>query len=90
MTDNPSEKVRVRLSDQVGGKIRQAEIPVDAPVNRLIPALVKRMELPEGRQYSIQHKESGKLLRPDSTETLANVGVKEGDTLRLIAELIAG
>jgi len=81
-------KVRVTVSDQAGGKTVTAELPADAPMSRLLPALVTKMTLPSNVQYGIQHKQSGKDLR--GNDTLASAGVKDGDTLRLLPNVTAG
>jgi hypothetical protein len=81
-------KVKVQIIDSTGAKNVTAELPDDAPMSRLLPALVKKMSLPENVQYGIQHKQSGKQLQPP--DTLASAGVKEGDTLRLLPNVTAG
>ena len=81
-------KIKVTVTDQAGGKTVQAELPADAPMNRLIPALVTKMQLPANVQYGVQHKQSGKQLQP--TDTLTSVGVKDNDTLRLLPNVTAG
>lgn len=81
-------KLKVTVTDQAGGKTVTAELPSDAPMGRLIPALVKKMTLPEGNRYELQHKQSGKQLGPN--DTLAGAGVKEGDTLRILPSVTAG
>ncbi len=86
MADSP--KVKLTVTDQAGGKTVQAELPTDAQMNRLIPALVTKMSLPSNVQYGVQHKQSGKQLQPN--DTLASAGVKEGDTLRLLPNVTAG
>ena len=82
------EKIKVTVTDQAGGKTVTAELPADAPMNRLIPALVTKMTLPTNVQYGIQHKQSGKQL--GTNDTLTSAGVKEGDTLRLLPNVTAG
>ena len=86
MTDSP--KVKVTVTDQAGGKTVTAELPTDAQMSRLIPALVTKMSLPTNVQYGVQHKQSGKQLQP--SDTLAGAGVKENDTLRLLPNVTAG
>ena len=81
-------KIKVTVTDQAGGKTVTAELPSDATMNRLLPALVTKMQLPSNVQYGIQHKQSGKQLQPG--DTLAGVGSKEGDTLRLLPDVTAG
>lgn len=81
-------KVKVRVADAAGGKTVNAELPSGAPMSRLLPALVTKMALPSNVQYGVQHKESGKQLQ--ATDTLAGAGVKDGDTLRLVPNVVAG
>lgn len=83
-----ADKITVTVLDQAGGKSVTAELPADAAMNRLIPALVTKMQLPSNVQYGVQHKQSGKQLA--LTDTLNSVGVKEGDTLRLLPDVVAG
>ena len=83
-----ADKVKVTVTDQAGGKTVTAELPTNAQMNRLIPALIQKMSLPSGVQYGIQHKQSGKLLQP--TDTFASVNVNEGDTVRLVPNVTAG
>ena len=88
MADTNADKVKVTVTDQAGGKTVTAELPANAPMNRLVPALVTKMQLPTNVQYGIQHKQSGKQLGPN--DTLNGAGVKEGDTLRLLPNVTAG
>jgi hypothetical protein len=81
-------KVKVTVTDQAGGKTVTAELPSDAQMSRLLPALVTKMSLPTNVQYGVQHKQSGKQLQPG--DTLASAEVKEGDTLRLLPNVTAG
>jgi uncharacterized ubiquitin-like protein YukD len=83
-----SAKVTVTVTDQAGGKTVTAELPSDAKMSRLIPALVTKMSLPENVQYGIQHKQSGKQLQPN--DTLMECNVQDGDTLRLLPNVTAG
>jgi uncharacterized ubiquitin-like protein YukD len=81
-------KLKVTVTDQAGGKTVTAEVPADVPMQRLLPALVTKMSLPQNVQYGIQHKQSGKQLSPN--DTLEKAGVKDGDTLRLLPNVTAG
>lgn len=81
-------KIQVTITDQAGGKTVQAKLPTDAPMSRLVPALVTKMSLPNNVTYGIQHKQSGNKLQ--QTDTLGGVGVKDGDTLRLLPDVTAG
>ena len=87
-------KVNVNIFDATGNKEQNATLPDDAPVRRIIAKLVDMMKLPttdpsgQPQSYKFQHKASGKQLSDD--QTLSEAGVKDGDTLRLIPEIIAG
>lgn len=81
-------KLKVIVTDQAGGKTVTAELPADVEMSRLLPALVTKMSLPTNVQYGIQHKQSGRQLQP--ADTLNGVGVKDGDTLRLLPNVTAG
>jgi len=86
--------VKVVISDATGVRNQEATVPDDAQVIRLIARLIELMDLPvvgpDGQplSYKFHHRASGRQLR--DSETLAEAGVKEGDTLRLVAEITAG
>ncbi len=87
-------KVNVTIIDVTGNKHQQATLPDDAPIRRLVVKLVQMMNLPQtdpGGQpvsYRFIHKASGKQLSDE--QTLREANIKDGDVLRLGAELIAG
>ncbi len=86
--------VKVVITDATGVRHQEATVPDDAQVIRLIARLIELMDLPvvgpDGQplSYKFHHRASGRQLR--DTETLAEAGVQEGDTLRLVAEITAG
>ncbi|MGH7214459.1 MAG: EsaB/YukD family protein [Tepidisphaeraceae bacterium] len=86
--------VTVQVWDATGNKRREVEMPDDAPVNRILAVLLEKMNFPrngpDGQvlSYKFHHKASGKQLL--DTQTLADVGVKPGDILRLQPEITAG
>lgn len=80
------DEVTVKVSDLTGSKVVTAKMPTSPPMSRLVPALVKKIGLPDG-SYQLQHKESGKLLGAD--ETLMSANVTNGDTLRLLPNIVA-
>lgn len=80
------DEVTVKVSDLTGSKVVTAKMPTSPPMSRLVPALVKKIGLPDG-SYQIHHKESGKLLGAD--ETLMSAKVTNGDTLRLLPNITA-
>lgn len=86
--------ITVEVWDATGNKRQQVEMPDDAPVNRLLAVLLEKMNFPQfapdGQplSYKFHHRASGKQLL--DTQCLKDVGVKEGDVLRLQPEITAG
>ena len=86
--------ITIEVWDATGNKRQTVEVPVSAPVNRVIAVLIDRMNLPrqspDGQlmSYKFHHRASGKQLL--DTETLENAGVVSGDILRLQPEITAG
>ena len=69
-------------------------LPDNAPVNRIIAVLLDKLNLPKSGpdgqplSYKFHHRASGKQLQ--DTQCLADVGVREGDVIRLQPEITAG
>jgi uncharacterized ubiquitin-like protein YukD len=86
--------ITVQVWDATGNKRQEVELPDNAPVNRILAVLLEKMNLPQvapdGQplSYKFHHKASGKQLLDD--QCLADVGVKNGDVLRLQPEITAG
>ena len=86
--------IRVFIESVAGGKRVNASVPDDLPISRLLPALIRKLGLPPaddtGRRvsYRLYHRESGNQLR--DSDTLSSVGVKPEETLKILAEVIAG
>jgi uncharacterized ubiquitin-like protein YukD len=86
--------ITVQVWDATGNKKTEVELPDNAPVNRIIAVLLERLHLPangpDGQplSYKFHHKASGKQLQ--DTQCLVDVGVQEGDVLRLQPEITAG
>ena len=86
--------ITIAVWDATGNKRQSVELPVDAPVNRVIAVLVDRMNLPrhspDGQlmSYKFHHKATGRQLL--DTQTLADADVTSGDVLRLQPEITAG
>jgi len=84
----------ITITDATGSKEQRATVPSDAPVIRLIARLTELMHLPltgpDGQplSYKFHHRASGRQLRDE--DTLASAGVRDGDALRLVAEITAG
>jgi hypothetical protein len=86
-------RVRVALLDHLRGTKTQVEIPDDVPMNRLVPALVRRLGLPTEQNgqpvtYRLDNRESGE--RIGDEQTLAEAGVQEQAVLTLLPEVTAG
>ncbi len=87
-------KINVMIIDATGNKQQEAVLPDDAPVKRIIEALLPKMKMPvtgpdgEPISYKFHHKASGKQLTEN--QSLSDAGVKEGDVLRLYPEITAG
>jgi hypothetical protein len=86
--------VTIQVWDATGNKRQDVEVPDDAPINRILAVLLEKMNFPRYApdglplSYKFHHKASGKQLL--DTQTLASVGVKDGDVLRLQPEITAG
>ena len=86
--------ITVQVWDATGNKRQDVELPDDAPVNRILAVLLGKMGLPqiapEGQplSYKFHHKRSGKQLLDE--QRLCEVGVQQGDVLRLQPEITAG
>jgi uncharacterized ubiquitin-like protein YukD len=84
----------VELWDATGNKRQSVQMPDDAPVNRLLLVIVEKLNFPinapDGQplSYKLHHRASGKQLLDD--QKLRDVGVKDGDVLRLLPEITAG
>jgi hypothetical protein len=87
--------VSVVVTDSIGNKRDEVEVPDDVQVRRLLVVLVERLRYPrysgDGGQllsYKLHHVATGRQLLDE--QTLTQAGVHDGDTLRLQAEIVAG
>ena len=85
-------QVRIVIQDHIGGKKTTVEVPDDVPMERLLPALARRMQLPldvDGNEvsYRLDHPETG--LRLTSEVTLASSGIQNEDILTILPEMTA-
>jgi uncharacterized ubiquitin-like protein YukD len=86
--------INVTVYDSTENKRVPAELPDDAPVNKIIAILIDKLRLPkngpDGAQlsYKFHHKNSGRQIQ--DSQTLAGAEVREGDILRLQPEITAG
>lgn len=84
----------VTVVDATGNKTEEVSLPGDAAAGRIIARLVEMLKLPpvgpdnQPLSYKFHHKQSGRQI--DDSETLEQAGVKDGDVLRLVAEITAG
>ena len=85
--------LRISIQDHTRSKKTLVELPDDVPMQRLLPALASRMQLPllQGGNpivYRLDHHRSGRRL--DDEETLREAGVEADDMLTLLPEVTAG
>ena len=86
--------VTVQVWDATGNKRQDVEMPDDAPANRIIAVLLQKMNFPQHApdgqvlSYKLHHRSTGKQLL--DSQSLAEIGVKPGDILRLQPEITAG
>jgi uncharacterized ubiquitin-like protein YukD len=86
--------ITVQVWDATGNKRQDVQMPDDAPVSRLLIVLLEKMNFPlyapDGQplSYKFHHRATGKQLLDE--QCLKDVGVKEGDVLRLQPEITAG
>jgi uncharacterized ubiquitin-like protein YukD len=86
--------INVTVYDSTENKRVPAELPDDAPVNKIISILIDKLNLPKTGpdgaplSYKFHHKNSGRQIQ--DAQTLAASGVQDGDILRLQPEITAG
>jgi uncharacterized ubiquitin-like protein YukD len=86
--------INVTVYDSTENKRVPAELPGEAPVNRIIAILIDKLHLPKNGpdgaplSYKFHHKNSGRQIQ--DAQTLSGSGVQDGDILRLQPEITAG
>lgn len=86
--------INLWIWDATGNKRQEVELPDNVEVERIIPVLLDRMQLPKNGpdgqplSYKFHHKASGKQLQ--DSQTLLDAGVNEGDVIRIQPEITAG
>lgn len=85
--------VRVVIEDHTRSKKTHVELPDNVTMQRLLPALASRMQLPLQQNgnpilYRLDHRRSGRRL--DDEETLQQAGVQSDDVFTLLPEVTAG
>lgn len=85
--------VEVEVWDITGNRREVADLPDDEPVNRILVRLAELMELPTRHPddtlivYKFHHATAGQIR---DEQTLSAAGVRQGDILRIYAEITAG
>lgn len=85
---------RVTFLDQTGAKSVEAIIADTVTVQRILPNIITKMNLPvtgpdgQPMSYSLDHKEGGRRLREEQTLPVALV--RDGDHLIVYPEIVAG
>lgn len=86
--------IDVIITDPAETYRQEVTLPDDAPLNRVVAALVDKMRLPlqapdgQPMSYKFHHAQTSRQLRDDAT--LAASGVAPGDKLRLVPQITAG
>jgi uncharacterized ubiquitin-like protein YukD len=87
-------KINITVTDAAEAQRHSVSVPNDAPAVRIIAALIRELKMPlvspdgTAMSYKFHHKESARQL--NDSNTLMQSNVADGDTLRLIPEIIAG
>jgi hypothetical protein len=86
--------ISVQILDVSGNLSREAELPDDVAINRILVLLVEKMGLPlnspDGQimSYKLHHRRTGQQLLDN--QTLSEARVMNRDELRLQPEITAG
>jgi hypothetical protein len=86
-------RMRVAIINHTTSTKTIVEMPDDVPMNRLIPALVSRLDLPVrqgGNPISYRLDNPGTGVRLEDDVTLAEAGVEADEALYLVPEVTAG
>lgn len=95
MAETANEQgTRVTFLDQTGAKSVEAVVSDTVSVQRIIPNIITKMNLPvigpdgQPMSYSLDHKEGGRRL--NERQTLVQANVTDGDHLIVYPEIVAG
>ncbi len=85
--------LRVVIQDHTRSKKTHVELPDHVPMERLLPALASRMQLPllQGGNpiiYRLDNRRTGRRL--DDEDTLQSADIQPDDILTLLPEVTAG
>jgi len=92
--ENHVERTEIEIIDETGSRRRKAKLPARVEVGELMGALVSKLSLPlfdaagQPLTYHLDHKQTGNRIAAD--DSLSSAGVKDGDLIRISAEIIAG
>lgn len=90
----PTNGTKVTFLDQTGSKSVEAVVADTVTVQRILPSIITKMNLPmmgpdgQPMSYSLDHKEGGRRLH--ERETLVQASVNDGDHLIVYPEIVAG
>lgn len=95
MSDTAQQQgTKVTFLDQTGAKSVEAVVADTVTVQRILPNIITKMNLPmvgpdgQPMSYSLDHKEGGRRL--NEYETLVQANVASGDHLIIYPEIVAG
>lgn len=95
MSDTAQQQgTKVTFLDQTGAKSVEAVVADTVTVQRILPNIITKMNLPmvgpdgQPMSYSLDHKEGGRRL--NEYETLVQANVSTGDHLIIYPEIVAG
>ena len=86
--------LNLTITDATGARRQEATVPDNVPAVRIIARLVEILGLPltapdgQPMSYKFHHLQSSKQLL--DSQSLAEAGVKDNDTVRLVPEITAG
>lgn len=80
------DEFRIKITLPNGNMVT-AIVPSNAPIVKLLPALVRKLGLPDGN-YKCYHRKSGRNL--SDNDTLESAGVLSEDSIVLLQDVIAG
>ncbi|BBB48027.1 ubiquitin family protein [Pelolinea submarina] len=78
------KKIKVKVSDSTGAKVKDVEVPSNVNIKRLIPVMVNKLGF-ENNQYIAVNKRTG--YQYNDNDTLEGTDTKEGDLIRLMANI---
>lgn len=87
-------ELNIVITDATGARRQEASVPDNVPTVRIIAKLVELLNLPliapdgQPMSYKFHHLQSSKQLL--DSQSLADAGVNQDDTLRLVPEITAG